>query len=68
MTYAITQLIRAIRWLQSVDDPPPGGTTALSAEQVELIRRPFRAEAALFDAAGGSIQARVRASVARSRA
>jgi hypothetical protein len=22
MTYAITQLIRAIRWLQSVDDPP----------------------------------------------
>ena len=40
--------------------PLQGATTALTAEQVELIRCPLRAEGALFDAAGGT---EVRASV-----
>jgi hypothetical protein len=48
--------------------PLQGATTALTAEQVELIRCPLRAEGALFDAAGGSIQAPVRASAALSGA
>jgi hypothetical protein len=30
------QLIRAIRWLQSVDGPPQGATMTPSAEQVRI--------------------------------